>query len=155
MTMNESVNIQSKMFYADLTKNILDFKLNEEFCDVILVCEDMKIEVHKIILSTFSKIFKDILSASSNQNNVIYLHGVHLDNLKSLMIYMYTGEVYIPEERIQTFLKLTDDFKIKGLDNVNYKSKLSDINNSLEKLGKLDKNIPTDLKKSTYQECLT
>ena len=67
--------------------------MNEDFSDVTLVTEDKKhIKANINVLSTCSPVFKDILKKEKNSNQIMYLRGVQLSEMESIMQYIYLGE---------------------------------------------------------------
>merc|ERR1719186_2195252 len=70
---------------------------------------------HKIILSSCSPVLKSILKLNHNQHPLIYLRRVKYIDLKSLITFMYQGEVNVAEEDLADFLQVAEDLKIRGL----------------------------------------
>ena len=86
-----------------------------EFSDVTLVCDDKKeIQAHKFVLSTCSSVFKNILSKNP-KNLPVYLKGTQSEDVVSLLQFMYLGEATVPQERMQSFFKFANFFRIKDL----------------------------------------
>ena len=76
-----------------------------EFTDVTLVTADeQQINSHRLILSAHSSFFKRILTKNPQQNLVVYLKDICLSELALLLEYVYTGQVEVGKEELQTFL---------------------------------------------------
>ena len=63
---------------------------NIEFCDVTLVCDEgEKLNAHQIVLGNSSSVLKSILSNKQYPNPIVYLRGVKLTDLSSLLDFIY------------------------------------------------------------------
>ncbi|XP_017774394.1 PREDICTED: protein jim lovell-like isoform X2 [Nicrophorus vespilloides] len=88
----------------------------EQYVDVTLCCEGKTIRCHKLILSSCSSYFDEILSTITPfQHPVIFLKGTPFWILKSLIDFMYVGEVHIEQSKLQEILEVAEILKIKGL----------------------------------------
>ena len=91
-----------------------DMMSSDTFTDVTLICDDQKqLKVHKVILSAFSSVFKNIFT----QNNLplIYLRGIDYSEMESIIQFIYLGETAFYEERLEVLLKVAKDLDIKLL----------------------------------------
>ena len=87
-----------------------------EFADVTLVCEEnQKIEAHKIILSSASKTFKDMLKGNTHSHPLIYMRQIRAQHMLSAVDFIYEGEVNIDQENLEDFLALAEELKLNGL----------------------------------------
>ena len=78
---------------------------DEMFSDVTLACGDGKqIKAHRVILSSCSSFFKEVLIQNPHQHPLLYLKGVDIEDMKYLIKFIYTGEVEIPNEGLARFL---------------------------------------------------
>merc|ERR1712204_27563 len=105
--------------FKDSTLNRL-FK-DQDFVDVTLACEDgQQIKGHKVVLSSSSSFFKNILLKNPHSSPLIYLKGVQLVDLQSILQFLYLGETEVKEENFTAFMAIADELKINGLfeDNV-------------------------------------
>ena len=63
-----------------------DMKKQSDFSDVTLISEDgNKIFAHKIILSSFSPLFQDILNNNSHPHPFIYMRGIKTKYLRTII----------------------------------------------------------------------
>ena len=110
------------MQWDDFSENLnSSFKsLREEtvFTDVTLACEDGKrrVEAHKIILAASSPMFQNLLSGNKQPCQLVYLRGVKLNDLEAVMDFIYLGEARLPQENLESFLSLTNDLQLRGLE---------------------------------------
>ena len=114
-----------------------DMMTSEDFKDVTLVSDDKKIlTAHRNILSACSPVFKNILLIeASNKNPLIYLRGIQHSDIKSILQFIYLGDITISEEKINEFLLVAKRLEIIGLSN-NHKDENPEIED-LSRLGDL------------------
>ena len=66
------------------------------FCDVTLAAEGQSIQAHKLVLIACSEYFKGLLTPlKEGQHPLIILEGINFKELKTLLDYMYYGEVSV------------------------------------------------------------
>ena len=98
---------------ANMVKNLLN---DSQFTDVTLVSDDRKlIKAHKVILSSCSQFFNQVLAEISNQHPVLYLKGIQYSELSSIIRFIYMGMTEIAEEDLGRFMQAAQDLQIKGL----------------------------------------
>ena len=88
--------------------------LNEVEKDVTLVCDDSILEVHKVILTAFSSVFRDVFSATDSDD--IFLPGVRYDDLNLLLQFLYLGEVSVNKDQAEKMLEIGRFLDIKQLE---------------------------------------
>lgn len=87
----------------------------KDFCDVTLACEDNQVQAHKLVLSTCSPVFKQMLSQNQHQHPLLYFRGVKGSELVHLLDFIYQGEAHIDKEDLNSFLAMAEDLQVKGL----------------------------------------
>ena len=88
-------------FTKRTVQNLLDDK---DFSDVTLVCDDIRqIKAHKAILGSCSPSLRNILKNNPHQHPLIYLRGVHFDDLQSLVSFIYQGRTEVSQENLNRF----------------------------------------------------
>ena len=93
-----------------------DLLSRKVFVDVTLVSDDNdQISAHKVILSSSSSFFQNLLENNPHPNPLIYIKGLNKKLFASLLDFIYLGEVSLPESDFETFIKMARDLKIKGL----------------------------------------
>ncbi|XP_008479274.1 longitudinals lacking protein-like [Diaphorina citri] len=96
--------------------------------DCALSAEGKTIQAHKVLLSACSPYFATLLSQHFDKHPIIILKDVKYTELKSMMEYMYRGEVNISQDQLGAFLKAAESLQIKGLtDNSGVNKKISDV----------------------------
>ena len=84
--------------------------------DVTLACEGAAVKAHRIILCACSGYFSQLLrTIHPTQHPVLLLSDVRPNDLTSLMDFIYFGQVNITQDSLQSFLKIAEKLKIKGL----------------------------------------
>ena len=72
-----------------------DMKKQSDFSDVTLISEDgNKIFAHKIILSSFSPLFQDILNNNSHPHPFIYMRGIKTKYLRTIITTLKRSSQY-------------------------------------------------------------
>merc|ERR1712183_1047368 len=105
-------------FENNVFKAFKDLLNEEEYLDVTLASDgDKQIKAHKIILSAFSPVFKNLLRKNPHPHPLILLKGLSPEDLDYMMKFIYIGEVEVPQDDLQRFLEVAEDFQIKGLSN--------------------------------------
>merc|ERR1712156_621629 len=106
----------------NLTDSFKELRSQSEFLDVSLGCSVNNgagvrtIKAHKLILASYSSVFRDILKRqSSKQDSMVYLRGVSFVELESILDFMYNGEVNITKANLKSFLAVAEELQIKGL----------------------------------------
>ena len=92
-----------------------ELQTEKDFYDVTLACDDKQIKTHKLILSSFSPILKNILKLNQSPHPVIYLRRVKFQNLQNLLDFMYQGETNVAKKDLTNFLELAEDLNVRGL----------------------------------------
>ncbi|XP_023334306.1 protein bric-a-brac 2 isoform X2 [Eurytemora carolleeae] len=136
--MDENYNLRWNDYEKGLLGGFSSIRENRELFDISLMCEDTVLQAHKLVLSACSPVFRQILNSLTQNSPIVYLRGVFLKNIESLLNFMYSyclvylrgvslknmesllnfmyqGEVNINQSRITEFLATAEDLKIKGL----------------------------------------
>ncbi|KAK9501450.1 hypothetical protein O3M35_012170 [Rhynocoris fuscipes] len=92
---------------------------SEVLADVTIWAENQKFNCHRVILSACSPYFHEILSNTLSKHPVIVLAGVNPEDFKTIIYFIYHGEVdNIPYERFISVLKTAELLQISGLTEV-------------------------------------
>ncbi|KAF5290931.1 hypothetical protein FQA39_LY14537 [Lamprigera yunnana] len=114
-----SLNNQYALNWSDHSnhlKKAFDTLLSgNEFVDVTLSCEGKKITAHKMLLSACSAYFYDLFRDNPCQHPIVILRDVKFQNLVNVVKFMYVGEVNLPAEDLDDFVKTAKAFQIIGL----------------------------------------
>jgi len=88
---------------------------DESFADVTLAAEGQFMRAHKIILASCSPYFQALFESHPDKHPIVILKDVSYVTLKSLLQFMYRGEVAMEQDRLDTFIRVGESLKIKGL----------------------------------------
>ena len=103
-------------FQNSSAKTFRNLHTDENFTDVTLACADgSQVKGHKVILSSSSPFFKNILLLNPHQHPLLFLKGIDIGDLRSLMEFIYCGEVEIQNEGLVKFLEAANELQIDGL----------------------------------------
>jgi len=72
-----------------------------------------------MVLSACSPYFQQLFVNHSESNPIVILKDVPYSDMKSLLDFMYRGEVSVDQERLSAFLRVAESLRIKGLTEVN------------------------------------
>ena len=87
----------------------------EQFIDVTISCGDHNFPAHKLILSVCSPYFKNLFLRNPCKHPIVVLKDVHFKYMKLLLIFMYRGEVAVPQEDLPGLLKVSRSLQVRGL----------------------------------------
>ena len=113
-------------FRENVSSTFQQLRLENEFADVTLVCENNEqIEAHKVILSAASPFFRTILTQNKHPHPLIYMKGIKANYLAAIVDFIYNGEVNIYQENLNDYLIIAEDLKVKGLSRLAMENKKS------------------------------
>ena len=113
--MDDLFNLTWKDFPSNLSQTFKDIKDDNDLHDVTLVCDDGELNAHKLVLFSGSLFFQTVLKKSKHSHPLLYLKGVKIGQLKSIVDFMYNGEVSLAQDDLQEFINTAMDLNIKGL----------------------------------------
>jgi len=87
----------------------------EQFIDVTISCGEHNFPAHKLILSVCSPYFKNLFLRNPCKHPIVVLKDVHFKYMKLLLIFMYRGEVAVPQEDLPGLLKVARSLQVRGL----------------------------------------
>ena len=93
-----------------------ELRIDTDFTDVTLACEDHSIKAHKVVLSTCSPFFKNLLKTHSHPQPLIYMKGMKASSLTAIIDFLYLGEANVFQEELDSFLVLAEELQLKGLE---------------------------------------
>merc|ERR1712055_277560 len=103
-------------FQQNITTVFGALKEDTEFADVTLACEDgQQVEAHKVILAASSPFFQNLLRRNKHPHPLIYMRGVKAEDLVAMVDFFYYGEANVYQERLDSFLAVAEELKLKGL----------------------------------------
>ncbi|EDX06518.1 GD10745 [Drosophila simulans] len=86
------------------------------FVDVTLSCEHGSLKAHKVVLSACSTYFQKLLLENPCKHPTIILPAdIIFTDLKTIIDFVYRGEIDVTESELQGLLRTAEQLKIKGL----------------------------------------
>ena len=102
-------------FSENIVNGIKRERHGNDFVDVSLAVKGGKVvHAHKIVLSLGSKLFRAILKENSHSYPMVFLSDVSFDDLLGVLDFIYSGEVEISEDKLNSFLKVCEDLGVEG-----------------------------------------
>lgn len=115
---NDDFHFKWNSYSDHCTELLQNINNTKNFSDITLVCEDLtQINVHKVVLSACSPVFKKLISSNPHPLPLIFLRGVSREVLKSLVDFMYLGETSFSQHGMENFLKCARELEVKNLVN--------------------------------------
>ena len=100
--------VKSKIYYEPLSSGSHPLIKEKILCDVTLVSDDKTpFQAHKVLISAFSPVLKDLLQENPHPHPLIYLSGVDHRELQQFLQFLYLGEAKLDKNRIQIFLDMS------------------------------------------------
>ena len=117
MQSSEKFCLQWNGFQENVNSTFSNMREDNNFCDVTLACEDgHQVEAHKVILAAANPFFASILNRNKHPHPLIYMRGLKSEELEAVVDFLYYGEANIVEEKLETFLAIAEELKLKGLE---------------------------------------
>jgi len=114
MMANEKLCLRWTDFESNISGALRELREDQGFYDVTLACDEDQIQAHKVIIAACSPFFRTVLQRNPHTHPLLYLKGVKLSDLKSVLDFMYNGEVNMAEEELNSFLNVAEELKVKG-----------------------------------------
>ena len=87
--MSEKLCLQWNDFQENIKGAFGNFREDENFNDVTLVCEGgQQVEAHKVILAASSPFFQKLLRRNKHSHPMVYMRGVKFDDLLAIMDFL-------------------------------------------------------------------
>ena len=92
--------------HANKAFDVMSGMRRDDFlCDVTLVAEDVSVQAHKMVLASCSSYFYAMFkSFEESQQDRILLQGISGEALQLLIDFVYTSEIAVTEDNVQTLL---------------------------------------------------
>ncbi|CAG9121436.1 unnamed protein product [Plutella xylostella] len=112
---NQEISLKWNGYQNNILCNLKELFKDEGLSDVTLVSEGHSFKAHKVILSANSSVFRTIFQQNPHKDPIIVLHDINTASLRTLLTFMYNGEVNVTEEFLPVLLKTAETLKVCGL----------------------------------------
>ncbi|KAL0848933.1 hypothetical protein ABMA28_013328 [Loxostege sticticalis] len=112
---NQEISLKWNGYQNNILFNVKELYKDEVLSDVTLVSDGQSFKAHKVILSANSSVFRSIFQQNPHKDPIIVLHDINTASLKTLLTFMYNGEVNVTEEFLPVLLKTAETLRICGL----------------------------------------
>ncbi|CAG2157026.1 unnamed protein product [Oppiella nova] len=97
---------------------------DESMTDCALMCaEGHALKAHRMILSASSPFFRTVFDQMSNQwpnYPMVYLKDMPMADLRAIIEFIYTGEVTVAQEQLESVIRSGEALRIKGLVDIDH-----------------------------------
>lgn len=102
--------------HGSLVSVFEELRSREAFVDVTLVCEGgASLKAHKLVLSACSPFFEALFADNPCAHPVIIMSHTREADLRTLLEFMYRGEVNVAQEQLPALLRAAELFQVRGL----------------------------------------
>ncbi|XP_059046383.1 transcription factor GAGA-like isoform X3 [Achroia grisella] len=111
-------NISCDSYKKNMCNGFSDLQQREEFVDMTLAAEGHFVKVHKNLIALASPFLKEILKSAPCQHPIIFLTHISQKTLSYLLEYIYTGEVQVPMENMNSFIEACKYLHLAGVEDL-------------------------------------
>lgn len=114
---SESFCLKWNDFHADITAEFSGIRASNHLLDVTVRCGDTSLQAHRLILSSCSRWFRDVICSlpPAILNPVLVIWDASPKDLQMIFDFMYNGEVNVQQENLNSFLALAERLQVHGL----------------------------------------
>ena len=114
--LKNNISLKWVEFSSNIKSSFQNLRNDTLYNDVTLVSDDqVQVSAHKVVLSSCSGFFKNILSKNIHPQLLLCLDGINAEELNNVMDYIYNGEVKIGQNEIDRFLTIAQKLQLEGL----------------------------------------
>ena len=112
----EKLTLDWNDFQSNAANVFSELRKESEFSDVTLACnDDTMIKAHKVVLASCSPVFRKLFQQYNHPNPLIVLRGLSKSQLDNVITYAYFGRIEVEQSKLEAFLQLAEELKLKGL----------------------------------------
>ncbi|KAK7076560.1 hypothetical protein SK128_019572 [Halocaridina rubra] len=115
-------------YHGSLVTTLNGLRRDGDLVDITVVCGDgSKVRAHQLVLAACSTYFRDFLRDNPAKHPFVLLPTeIRYAELRAMIDFMYTGQVCVNQERLQSFIKGARYLRIKGLEDTTDDSDIED-----------------------------
>ena len=129
-------------FETNVEKSFREVRIAKDFTDVTLLCEDGEIDAHRLVLSSGSVFFEEVLKRTKNPQPLLYLKGFKKRELKFILDFLYEGEANVFMADIERFFEISKELKVKGISEKTEDQ--DDFDNIVKQVNETPEKVPTE-----------
>ena len=112
----EKFSLSWNQFGSNAQNTFQNLVNDQNFTDVTLVSADHKqINAHKVILSSSSQFFKEILLKNPHPHPLVFLKDIRHNDLLSIINFIYLGQTEVGQEELEQFMAAAKVLQVEGL----------------------------------------
>lgn len=105
--------VVTDLYNYNLIVTMNEFYKTGRFTDATVVCENQKIECHRLVLSMFSAHFEEMFRECCMDHSVVAIEGLKFWQVKALIDYMYTSRVSVDESDWCLLMEAVDKLQFR------------------------------------------
>ncbi|XP_064115509.1 uncharacterized protein LOC135221700 isoform X1 [Macrobrachium nipponense] len=127
-------------YHGSLVNTLSGLRRESDLVDITVVCGDgSKVRAHQLILAACSTYFRDFLRDHPTKHPIVLLPvEIRYPELKAMIDFMYTGQVCVSQDRLQSFIRGARYLRIKGLEDNADDSDIDDLPPDLDDKASID-----------------
>lgn len=119
-SLNPSLALQyfkNGQHHREMSSAFASMMESNQFCDVVITAEGCQFNCHKMVLSATCPYFRVMFSSpfEENQSNSVEIKAIKASTMKSLILYMYKGEIEFTVYNAQDIIFAADMFQLDAL----------------------------------------
>lgn len=121
---SETYCLKFNDFHANLTTAFNELLEESDLLDATIVLDNGRqvLRAHKLVLSASSAVFRSLFRNTnavlkSSNEPCIFMLDVKAEDFKSLLNFMYEGQVNVAHDNLNDFLALAEKLQVRGLTN--------------------------------------
>merc|ERR1719186_2256700 len=112
----EKLSLSWNEFGSSAQRTFRNLLNDQYFTDVTLVsCDHKQIKAHKVILSSSSQFFNQILLSNPHQHPLLFLKDICYSDLFSIIKFIYLGHTEVTQTDLDHFMEAAKVLQIEGL----------------------------------------
>ncbi|XP_019771612.2 zinc finger and BTB domain-containing protein 8A isoform X1 [Dendroctonus ponderosae] len=119
---SKPVRLLQEKFQENLESMLKVLLKDEVLSDITIHCNDGFVRAHRVVLAAFSSYFKKVFQEHPEHQVAYILHGINVEQLKSLVELIYSGSTEIPSDKTGALCDIAEEFGIKPIIDENDKN---------------------------------
>lgn len=113
-----------------VTEALESMFLDESLTDVTICCCGQQVKAHRVILAASSNYFKEIFASTlPGQYPIVFIKSVTIEDLNSILEFMYKGELTVPQDRMESLVSSAECLGVSGLGTMDIDDQIANLHN--------------------------